>query len=1190
MPLGATHHRWCCGQGMMMFLICLVFIKHPSSSIVSAQDDDIDRAELFTVTYPVSGAPTSGTIVYGGNLDLVGINQIVSISDNSFYVLQEGKHSILKVNLSNIPTSGPIDVSVYIGDPTTVMVPPVVDGSASVATFPNPQQMFLERSTGDLYFTVNDGGANCKLMRARYNSGSPIVQTMQGGVCGNSKVDNTGNLFHSPYGVVILPDTNAIMSDPQIHEIRRVDPVGGWGMTIAGCCPGPTLNTSNALAGHVDGPWYRMNTPMSLSLTSDGNYVYIADSGNRAIRRLLATSPWTMNTIYQHPVVGAPVGDKLDCVWVDGVSSGMMFFIANRELYVIDDPTLTTVTPRKLAGSATENPSTLADGMKLAGRMKNPGCGAASPVSPWFVFGDDGHLRYAEGSDFTKTKSASNTESATQSPTPLEPLVRLQDTWPSSGAFGPGLLYSQVVPDSGWRYGSVNANNPPSAFREMVSSSISGDHKFCDTGSCPTNSVWNQYGYVANHPASTVDSVFEYTLPRHVGQCWIHVKYNNHQSFCGFLSNGQFMEVWKYDGIEVLLGSALMGCDAPGRDNYIIIPAFLNKGQILYLIVTAGPVSDQNFDTNAVDMWIEETAPTATQTATATLLPTPTQSALPTRSSTATKSSVETATNTMMSTLTDSHTQSSRHSQTASIDLTRTRTHTSFRTATQDLTDSRTSQVSPSVRTSSFSLTQHSGGTTPTATLGVAASPTKTRAATSSPTTAPTNGTTIAPVNTATVASTTAPSTLIPTGSPANGSSSPQSTLIPTMLAPSTDSPPSNTSMNTSTSAAPATPPTTGVVAVTPTSVPTNSTPLSTSIPTTAGPVVVEPLYQVQCRVTLSIAFSDFGLVVEDFKAALGRAFGVPATYITILSVLPGSTVVNFTVAGNRTTNPSTFRSTVEAVLTNPPDFLTAIVGTILDFAVALVEFRLPAWLYGVVGVVSLISLAVVACVVRHQAKRGKLQTQLFRPAEVDVAVRFGRLYIDGETVLSDGEFAHETEIVFGGEHDDVFVRESSRFAENFGPVKAFESSFRPNSPKGPDVSGRQRRTSSIEVAAAQWRVIVPCDDTTEVPASDPDSPIEKFHEKEELQEASDSSPVLYRRRRSSLVSQQPLSPLLRSPASNPHTAPPTPNRDAVSLFSPPSEAFDDARDCSISANECDRSRSARSLDRRSSFDGRGSN
>ncbi|MEB3236427.1 MAG: hypothetical protein VKO64_02230 [Candidatus Sericytochromatia bacterium] len=175
---------------------------------------------------------------------------------------------------------GPPDVARFDG-PCGVAVRPdgrVVVGSAfplhgpnSVAVKPDGQVLVLERQMGRLSLLAPDQS----------------VTTVAGGGY-PTYADGTGASagFSEPSKICLAPDGRVFVGDAGDHRVRVVEPDGRvW--TLAG--DGPVGFTGGSFADGT-GATARFNRPMGIALGKDGA-LFVADSGNHRIRRLVPPSP-----------------------------------------------------------------------------------------------------------------------------------------------------------------------------------------------------------------------------------------------------------------------------------------------------------------------------------------------------------------------------------------------------------------------------------------------------------------------------------------------------------------------------------------------------------------------------------------------------------------------------------------------------------------------------------------------------------------------------------------------------------------------------------------------------------------------------------------------------------------------------------------------------------------------------------
>ena len=146
------------------------------------------------------------------------------------------------------------------------------DGAGSSATFSSPRGLAL--SPAGTVFVAD--AMNHTIRRIASNA---VVDTFAGtaGVAG--AVDGTGTTarFNFPTGVALDPTGNLYVADTTNNTIRRITP-GGVVTTLAGL---------EGVSGSDDGsgPDAFFNHPGGLAVDAAG-YIYVADTGNSAIRRI----------------------------------------------------------------------------------------------------------------------------------------------------------------------------------------------------------------------------------------------------------------------------------------------------------------------------------------------------------------------------------------------------------------------------------------------------------------------------------------------------------------------------------------------------------------------------------------------------------------------------------------------------------------------------------------------------------------------------------------------------------------------------------------------------------------------------------------------------------------------------------------------------------------------------------------
>jgi streptogramin lyase len=283
---------------------------------------------------------------------------IVSAVNGDLYVVDSGNHAIRRITPSGVVTT-------VAGAPG---VPGAVDGPGTAARFNSPHGITIDRN-GNLY--VTDRGSHT----VRKIAPDGLVSTLAGtpGIRGNANGAGNTAQFHLPTGIAADASGNIYVADTENYVIRRITPTGGVSTligtpgakgvrngdaatalfanvlgltidtagtlfvtdgyilppepnTIAGSMIVRSISTSGVVATragtfypessgiYVDGAGTDAKFYLSYDLVADGaGNLYVADSGNHAIRRVAADNAVT-TLVGPATQIRSPRGITLDAV------------------------------------------------------------------------------------------------------------------------------------------------------------------------------------------------------------------------------------------------------------------------------------------------------------------------------------------------------------------------------------------------------------------------------------------------------------------------------------------------------------------------------------------------------------------------------------------------------------------------------------------------------------------------------------------------------------------------------------------------------------------------------------------------------------------------------------------------------------------------------------------------------------
>lgn len=225
---------------------------------------DRDTGEVVTIA---GKAPASGTQDGTGRESRFYVPGGVAVDGDKIYVADTFNHAIREVDL----LSG--EVTTLVGIPG---ISGTTDSGESPALFDSPVDVIVDENEENIYIVDRD---NHVIRRMNLSSGE--VSTFAGLAGNPGAVDGTGEnaRFNSPGRGIRIGD-KIYIADTGNHAIRVVDLSSRDVYTLAG-----ELGVAGWMDTEEDNNGVaRFNSPEDI--TTDGKYLYVADTGNHAIRRI----------------------------------------------------------------------------------------------------------------------------------------------------------------------------------------------------------------------------------------------------------------------------------------------------------------------------------------------------------------------------------------------------------------------------------------------------------------------------------------------------------------------------------------------------------------------------------------------------------------------------------------------------------------------------------------------------------------------------------------------------------------------------------------------------------------------------------------------------------------------------------------------------------------------------------------
>lgn len=181
-------------------------------------------------------------------------NGIVADSQNNIYVVDKGNNCIRKIDSNGVVTT-------LAGSRT----PGLLNGTGTNAKFFSPSGIDID-SFGNLY--IADTSNNC----IRKIDSNGVVTTFSGGKKGYLDGTIATAQFEGVTDIAIDGNNNMYITDSTNNSIRKID-----------------ISNNSVTTLHLQSS-YTLNYPSSIDVSSDGNTIFVADTNNNRILRIIKES------------------------------------------------------------------------------------------------------------------------------------------------------------------------------------------------------------------------------------------------------------------------------------------------------------------------------------------------------------------------------------------------------------------------------------------------------------------------------------------------------------------------------------------------------------------------------------------------------------------------------------------------------------------------------------------------------------------------------------------------------------------------------------------------------------------------------------------------------------------------------------------------------------------------------------
>ena len=302
--------------------------------------------EVTTFAGPAPGTTTSGNANGTGTSASFKSPYSVTTDSKNLYIADSGNHLIRKIVIDN----GTVTTLAGGGSGTST------DGTGTTASFNNPEGITTDGN--NLY--VADF-SNHTIRKIVISTGAVTTLAGTAGTSGSTDATGTSASFYKPRGIT-TDGTNLYVADVDNHKIRKIVIATGVVTTLAGGGSGTSTDGTGTTAS-----FNRLQ-----GITSDGTNLYVSDTNNHKIRKIVIATG-VVTTLAGSGTLGSTdhgTGTSASFYWPLGITTdGTNLYVADTFNHKIRKIVISTGVVTTLAGST---PSGSTDASGIAAKFNKP--------------------------------------------------------------------------------------------------------------------------------------------------------------------------------------------------------------------------------------------------------------------------------------------------------------------------------------------------------------------------------------------------------------------------------------------------------------------------------------------------------------------------------------------------------------------------------------------------------------------------------------------------------------------------------------------------------------------------------------------------------------------------------------------------------------------------------------------------